>query len=202
MSKYFYLIIGGIVLSLSCALVSQRISIQKYKSLYNRERQNVEAYKASNSGLENEIRQFKMTVDELRASKDSTDKKILKIVDSLKIKDKRIESLQYQYKTIYKTDTIHTADTLLIPEAHVDTIVGDKWYKLDLKLDYPNRIVVSPEFISEEYVVINTKKEYNKKPSKIFFVRWFQKKHTVTEVNVVEKNPYINTKERKYIQIE
>jgi hypothetical protein len=51
------------------------------------------------------------------------------------------------------------------------------------------------------YVVINNKKEYNKKPSKIFFIRWFQKKHLVTEVNVEERNPYIKSKENKFIKI-
>ena len=104
-------------------------------------------------------------------------------------------------KVAYKTDTIQMPDTIFVPEAHVDTLIGDKWYNLRLRLDYPSTIVASPTFNSEQYVVINSKKEYNKKPSKIFFIRWFQKKHTVVEVNVEEKSPYITNKENKFIKI-
>ena len=142
-----------------------------------------------------------MTMDDLRASKDSLDRKLVEVVESLKIKDKKIEYLQYQAQTIHKTDTIQMSDTIFVPEAHVDTLIGDKWYSLRLKLDYPSTIIASPKFNSEQYVVINTRKEYSKKPSKLFFIRWFQKKYTVVEVNVEEKSPYIMNKENKFIKI-
>lgn len=201
MKKYLYVTLIGIVIFISGVFMHQRSELKKYKGLYDKELQNVEAYRASNSGLEGDIRQYQMTMSDLRSSKDSVDRKLSKVVDELKIKDKKIEYLQYQTKTIYKTDTVQMQDTIFVPEAHVDTLIGDGWYNLRLKLDYPSTIIATPTFNSEQYVIINTKKEYNSKPSKLFFVRWFQKKHTVVEVNVEEKSPYITNKENKFIKI-
>lgn len=201
MSKYIYAALISVILIIGCALLYQGTLLTKYKNLYSKELQNVEAYRASNSGLEGEIREYKMTMDDLRASRDSIDIRLAEVVDELKIKDKKIEYLQYQVKVAHKTDTIQMPDTIFVPEAHVDTLIGDKWYNLRLRLDYPSTIVASPTFNSEQYVVINSKKEYNKKPSKIFFIRWFQKKHTVVEVNVEEKSPYITNRENKFIKI-
>lgn len=201
MGKYVYTVLVGVIILIGAAFIYQRKEINKYKNLYNKELQNVEAYKASNSGLEDNIIQYQMTIDDLRASKDSIDKKLTEVIDELKVKDKKVQYLQYQTKTIQKVDTIQTLDTIFVPQAHIDTTIGDKWYRLNLKLDYPSTIIASPTFNSEQYVVINTKREYNKTPSKLFFVRWFQKKHTVTEVNVEEKNPYITNKENKFIKI-
>lgn len=201
MKKYLYIALVSIAVFIGGLLLYQRVMLEKYRNLYEKELQNVEAYRASNSGLEGEIREYKMTMDDLRASKDSIDIRLAEVVDELKIKDKKIEYLQYQVKVAHKTDTIQMPDTIFVPEAHVDTLIGDKWYNLRLRLDYPSTIVASPTFNSEQYVVINSKKEYNKKPSKIFFIRWFQKKHTVVEVNVEEKSPYITNKENKFIKI-
>ena len=201
MKKYLYIILFSVVLTIVGLLQYQRSEIQKYKELYNKELQNVEAYRASNSGLEGEIREYKMTMDDLRSSKDSIDKKLAKMVDELKIKDKRIEYLQYQTSQASKTDTVKLSDTIFVNNLKVDTLMGDQWYRLRLQLSYPSTVVITPTFNSEKYVIINTKKEYNKTPSKIFFIRWFQKKHTVVEVNVEEKSPYIVNKENKFIKI-
>lgn len=201
MKKYLLAALMGIIILIGGLLVHQTATLKKYKNLYEKELQNVEAYRASNSGLEGTIREYKMTMNDLRASKDSIDIRLAEVVDELKIKDKKIEYLQYQVKVAHKTDTIQMPDTIFVPEVHVDTLIGDKWYNLRLRLDYPSTIVASPTFNSEQYVVINNKKEYNKKPSKIFFIRWFQKKHTVVEVNVEEKSPYIKNKESKFIKI-
>ena len=140
-------------------------------------------------------------MDDLRNSNDSLDKKLVEVLNKLKIKDSKVEYVQYQTKVIHKTDTLNVRDTIFVPEAHVDTILGDKWYSLAITLDYPSLIEVSPTFNSEQYVVINTSKVYDKKPSKIFFIRWFQKKHTVVEVNVEEKSPYVTNKDNKFIKI-
>lgn len=201
MKKYLYLALISIVLFIGVFITYQRAELAKYKELYSKELQNVEAYRASNSGLEKDIREYTMSIDDLRASKDSLDRKLANTIDQLKIKDKNIEYLQYQVKTIQKTDTIALVDTIFVPETNLDTLLKDKWYSLRLQLNYPSTIVASPSFTSEQHVVINTKKEYNKTPSKIFFIRWFQKKHTVVEVNVEEKSPYITNKENKFIKI-
>lgn len=201
MKKYLYIALAGIIIFTSSLVMHQRAELIKYKGLYSKELQNVEAYRASNSGLEEDIREFRMSVDDLRASRDSLDRELAETIDKLKVKDKNIEYLQYQAKIAQKVDTIALVDTIFVPETHLDTLLRDQWYSLRLQLDYPATIVASPSFTSEQFVVINTKKEYNNPPSKIFFIRWFQKKHQVVEVNIEEKSPYITNKKSKFIKI-
>ena len=201
MKDYGYIIAVSVVLFASGLFLHQRKLIRDYKNLYNKELQNVEAYKIDNSSLKDDVRQYQMTIDDLKSSNDSIDKKLVEMTEELKIKSNKIEYMQYQTKTIYKTDTLQLKDTLFLYEAHLDTLIGDKWYSLRLKLDYPSTVVASPVFNSEQYVIINTEKEYNKKPSKWFFIRWFQKKHWVTKVNVRENSPYVTSKEKKFIKI-
>ena len=201
MKKYIYISLAIGLVILFTALFKTYSDLQKYKELYNRELLNVEAYDRLHSNMEEEIREFKMTIDELRTSKDSINQKLLKTVDSLKIKGKNVQYLQYNTSIIQKTDTIVMQDTIFKQPVDIDTVVGDSWYKMKLGLKYPSTIVTEPSFKSEKQVIISTKKEYNKKPSKIFFIRWFQKKHLVTQVDVIESNPYIDNKENRFIKI-
>lgn len=201
MKDYGYIIAVSVVLFASGLFLHQRKLIRDYKNLYNKELQNVEAYKIDNSGLKDDARQYQMTIDDLKSSNDSIDKKLVEMTEELKIKSNKIQYMQYQTKTIYKTDTLQLKDTLFLPKIHLDTLIGDRWYSLRLKLDYPSTVVASPVFNSEQYVIINTEKEYNKKPSKWFFIRWFQKKHTVVKINVRENSPYVTSKEKKFIKI-
>ena len=201
MKKCLYVILLVVAIFFIGMYGYQRNSLKKYRELYDKELQNVEAYRLYRSSLEDNIRQYKMTVEDLRASRDSIDKKLASTIYELKLKDKTIEYLQYQTKVIHKIDTLHVSDTIFVPNIHIDTLIGDKWYSLKLSLDYPSTIIASPTFQSEQYVIVNSKKEYNKTPSKIFFIRWFQRKHLVTEVNIEEKSPYITNKENKFIKI-
>lgn len=205
MKKYIYII--GIVaaITLIASLNKQCSELEKYKELYDRELTNVRAYENENAGLNGEIRQYKRTMDDMRMSADSINQKLLDEIDRLKIKDKNVQYLQYTTEVIHKTDTIKIKGDTIFQEKLVtnpiDTVIGDQWYNLDLKLRYPSTIVASPTFNSEKYVIIHSKKEYIKPPSKIFFIRWFQKKHRVTTVDIIEKNPYIQSKENRFIEI-
>lgn len=201
MKRYYILIVISLILCVSVTIVQQHRTINKYVSLYEKEHSNVEAYKASNSGLEDEIKEYKMSIDDLECSKDSLDKKILDLTKELKIKNKTIEYLQYQERIIYKVDTICLKDTIFKENISIDTLIKDDWYSVNIKLQYPSNIIVSPTFKSEQYVITNSIKEYNSKPSKIFFIRWFQKKHTAIEINIKEKNPYIKNNKYKFIKI-
>ena len=96
MKKYLYMALISIALFVSGLIMYQRAELTKYKELYNKELQNVEAYRISNSGLEEDIREYKMSIDDLRASRDSIDRKLAKTIDELKVKDRNIEYLQYQ----------------------------------------------------------------------------------------------------------
>lgn len=201
MKKYVIIALGIALSALLLGSYKLYTDLNKYKELYNRERQNVEAYAEHSALIDKELKEFQFTMDELRTSKDSIVNKLLNEVDKLKIKDKNVQYLQYNTSVINKVDTICLRDTIFRDPVNLDTIVGDEWYTMNLGLRYPSTIITEPTFKSEKYVVISTKKEYNKKPSKIFFIRWFQKKHTVVTVDMEEKNPYIDNKENRFIKV-
>ena len=201
MKKYIIIALGVVLSALLLGSYKLYTDLNKYKELYNRERQNVEAYAEHSALVDKELKEFQFTMGELRTSKDSIVNKLLEEVDKLKIKDKNVQYLQYNTSVINKVDTICLRDTIFRDPVNLDTIVGDEWYTMNLGLRYPSTIITEPTFKSEKYVVISTKKEYNKKPSKIFFIRWFQKKHTVVTVDMEEKNPYIDNKENRFIKV-
>ena len=204
MSKYkIYILLGTIALfaALVVALIVSNNRANSYKELYQKELQNVEAYRTDNSDLKETARQYKMTIDDLTYSNDSLDKKIVRVMNELKIKDNKVKELQYQLTQANRTDTIKLIDTIFKENVSIDTTFGDEWYNMKLKLQYPSTVITSPTFNSEQFVYIYTTKVYNSTPSKCFFIRWFQKKHTVTEVKIEEKNPYINTVKQKFIEI-
>ena len=93
-------------------------------------------------------------------------------------------------------------DTILQPTVqNIDTVIGNEWYKVNMKLRYPGTVVVSPYFKSQQYIIAHLKKETVDPPKKWWWQRLFQRKHKVLNVEVVEKNPYIDVKSNKYVEI-
>ena len=87
------------------------------------------------------------------------------------------------------------------PTLAIDTLMGDKWYNVRLGLKYPSMIAVQPYFKSEKHSIVSSKKETVNPPSKFFLFRWFQRKHRVLHIDVVEKNPYVDNESSKYVEI-
>lgn len=203
MKKYVYLIVALILLGLCFSVYKYYKESVKYKELYKIEQSNVEAYANEKNKDAKDYKQFQLTIDELKSSKDSINQKLLEVTESLKIKPKNIHTIEYSTAIISKTDTIKLqGDTIFRYKAFdLDTCLGDQWYKIGLHLQYPSTIITSPKFNSEKYVIVNTKKEYVRPRSKIFFIRWFQKRKKVVTVDVVEKNPYITNGNYRHIEI-
>ena len=202
MKKYIYIAIAVLIAVLMAGVVILWSSNSKYKGLYEKELQNVEAYQISNSGLEGEIRQYRMTIDELYDSKDSIDRKLVSTMQELGIAKGKIKNLQYQLSKATRTDTITLHDTIFERQVDIDTTLGDKWYNLRLQLQYPSTVITTPTFNSEQYIYIYNRKEYVGGKSKWFFINWFKKKYTVTDVKIEEENPYIQTLNQKFIEID
>ena len=161
---------------------------------------NQKAFIAENSSLKEENRVFKFTIEQLNYYNDSILQKMNDVRKELKIKDSKLKSLSYINSVIEKRDTIIFNDTIFIENIKIDTVIEDKWYSMKLDLEYPNRIITEPSFISEKYIVVSRKKETINPPKKFFISRWFQRKHWVMEVNVVEKNPYIKESNNRFIE--
>ena len=199
-----YIRIGVIVLT-------SLLAVSTY-TLYNRNQDlkeeisvsmsNQKVFIAENSSLKEENRVFKFTVEQLNYYNDSILQKMNDVRKELSIKDKDLKQMQYLLSEATKKDTIVFRDTLFRESTlDIDTLIGDKWYNIRLELKYPNLITIHPTFISEKYIIVNKKKETINPPKKFFLFRWFQKKHTILEVNMVEKSPYIENKNNRFIEI-
>ena len=162
---------------------------------------NQKAFIAENSSLKEENRIFKFTVEQLNHYNDSILQKMNEVRKELKIKDKDLKQMQYLLSEAQKKDTIIFRDTLFRePTLKIDTLLGDRWYQMKLGLRYPSTIITEPKFVSEKYIIVDYRKETVDPPKKCFIARWFQKKHKVVEVEVVEKNPYIENKQQRFIE--
>lgn len=198
MKKYIIILILILVGAVAYLSYQNKQLTTKYETSI----ENIKAYDAQLSGLKDNNRLFKLTIDQLNYSNDSIINKMKEVQKELGIKDKRLQQLQYDLSHAQRNDTITLRDTIFkSPEFKLDTIVGDKWFKTNLHLKYPSTIALSPEIELERFTYINGKRETVNPPKKFFLFRWFQKKHTVVEVNVREMNPYVKNKIQRFIQI-
>lgn len=198
MKKYIIILILILVGAVAYLSYQNKQLTTKYETSI----ENIKAYNAQLSGLKDNNRVFKLTIDQLNYSNDSIINRMKEVQKELGIKDKRLQQLQYEASHAQRADTIILKDTLFRdPQLRLDTIVGDKWFKTNLHLEFPSTIALKPEIELERYTFINGKRETVNPPKKFFLFRWFQKKHTVVEVNVREMNPYVKNKTQRFIQI-
>ena len=162
---------------------------------------NENAYAAENSDLNSKNRVFQFTIDQLQYSNDSLNRKIMSVVRENDIKDRDIRSLQYQLEHFSKTDTIVLRDTIFRdPTFRLDTCIMDEWNTSCISLAYPGQIGISNSYVNEKYIIVNSKRE-SIRPHKCGFVNFFRKKHTVLEIDVIDKNPYVETERQRFIEI-
>ena len=203
--KKIKIIIGSIVaaiivgLGTTTAVMSNRIN--KLNCEIAEATTNIKAYELENSALKDNTIEFQYTIEQLNYSKDSLNQKINKLRKELKIKDKDIQKLQYIVSENSKKDSVFIHDTIFREKVKVDTTMGDNWSKLHLQLEFPNIVVANYSFRNESLVTTYLKKETIDPPHKCALIRLFQKKHNVIHVEVLEQNPYCETKEQKFINI-
>lgn len=163
---------------------------------------NVKSYDNLFNGSKNNDIAFLLTIDQLKYSNDSIFQELNEVRRELKIKDSKLKSLQYISSNFTKSDTIILKDTVFKDERiDIDTLLSDEWYSINVGLRNPSSITVTPKFKSEKTVIVSAKKETVNPPKRFFLFRWFQKKHIVLHVNVIEKNPYIENQDNRYVEI-
>lgn len=201
-NKYVRNIIAILMVSLSIGSYILYTKNQRLQEKLSVSVSNEKAFIAENSLLKNENRVFKFTVEQLNYYNDSILEKMNEVRKESGIKDKDLKQLQYLLSESQRRDSIVFRDTLFgEPVLNIDTIIGDKWYQMKLGLRYPSTIITDPKFVSEKYIMMDYKKETVNPPKKCWLLRLFQKKHTILEVNVIEKNPYIENKNSKFIEV-
>ena len=199
--KYIRIGIVILVSLLSISVYTLYTNNQKLKEEISVSMSNQKAFIAENSSLKEENRVFKFTIEQLNYYNDSILQKMNDARKELKIKDNNLKQMQYLLSVSTKKDTVFFTDTIFRDKSlALDTIIGDKWYNIRLGLKYPNLIYTEPTFTSEKYIIVNKKKETINPPKKFFISRWFQRKHWVMEVNVVEKNPYIKESNNRFVE--
>lgn len=192
-----------VVALLLCYMSIQCSRIEKLSEENNTFIKNIKAYENENSQLKKGNYEFSMTIDELKASNDSINKKMLKTYKELDKKTKDLKYAQYLLSKGSKTDTIHLSDTVF-NDGHImlDTTFGDKWFSTHIEINSRIPLLISTSnFTSELEAFISTNKETVNPPNKLFFIRWFQKKHRVTVVDVKENNPYVTIEKSRFIKI-
>lgn len=200
--KALLIIIGVLIIILVPTILY--IQNQRLKEELSYTTINMNAYDVENSHLKDRILVYQFTVDQLNYLKDSILVEMNNVRKELNIKDDNIKRLEYIASTASRTDTIYIRETDTIfrePDFYIDTIKQDKWYSLHLEMSYPNKVTVTPSFKSEKYIITHSRRETIKPPKKCAIGRWFQKKHNVLEVEIVEKNPYIINDKQKFVEI-
>ncbi len=201
--KYF--LICGLILSVLSVinnyyLVKSKLSAdKKWKEAV----ENAKAYSELFSNSENKNRAFKLTIDQLKNSNDSIFKQLNEARKELKVKDSKLKSLQYVSSSFSKVDTITLKGDTIFKDSHIDidTLLSDEWYSVKVGLKYPSTVTVEPTFKSVKYIVVSAKKETINPPKRFFLFRWFQKKQIRLNVDVVEKNPYVQNQDNRFVEI-
>lgn len=163
--------------------------------------ENIKAYDAELSGLKDDTKVYKLTIEQLNYFNDSITKKMNEVRKELGIKDSKIKQMQYKLSHIEKSDSLTLPDTIFVNSFKLDTIIGDEWANNHIIMSYPNKIKITPRFKLESFLFVDAKRETIKPPKKFFLFRWFQKRHTVLNITVKENNPYVETDRQKFIEI-
>nr|DAR01884.1 MAG TPA: hypothetical protein [Crassvirales sp.] len=197
MNKYLIISIIILVSIISFLGYTNKKLSNQYAIAY----ENIKAYDAELSGLKDDTKVYKLTIEQLNYFNDSITKKMNEVRKELGIKDSKIKQMQYKLSHIEKSDSLTLPDTIFVNSFKLDTIIGDEWANNHIIMSYPNKIKITPRFKLESFLFVDAKRETIKPPKKFFLFRWFQKRHTVLNITVKENNPYVETDRQKFIEI-
>lgn len=200
MKKLVYILIGVIIL-VGTSMYWLYNKYQKLNTKYQTSIENIKAFDTELSGLKDDTRAYRLSIQQLNYFNDSITKKMNEVRKELGIKDSKIKQMQYKLSHVEKTDSMVLPDTVFVNSFKLDTIMGDEWYKNHIIMKYPNYIKFTPKFKLESFLFVDAKKETVEPPKKFFLLRWFQKKHTILNITIKENNPYVETDRQKFIEI-
>ena len=199
-----YYIIGILIVTLIGLGVTIKLQSNKIKEIKSEllvSENNKKAYEAERDSLKDKSIQFQYTIEQLNHSSDSLINRINEIKKQLKLKDNKINELQYFVSLNNKRDSIIVRDTIFQQGVALDTLIGDDWSHLAIRAEYPNFLDVDYSFRNETLVVMHDSRVTVDPPKKCWIGRLFQKKQTIVEIDVVQENPYCENKESKFIKI-
>lgn len=203
MNKYIFKVIIVLFIIMTITIVYLFHSNKQYENQISVYDNNFKALNLKQDSLNKDILAYRFSIEQLEYINDSIINNLNTLRKELKIKDSKIEQMQYFLIEGSKKDSIFLKDTIFTEKlVRLDTLIDDDWCKLNLTLEYPNKIKYQVRYRSELNVFAYSSKEIIGTPKKCFIGRWFQKKHRVIRVDVVDNNPYSEIKNKKFVIIE
>lgn len=197
--RWIIVIIIGILIVAVTTLAIANKSLLNDISLYDN---NFKALSLENQKLEDEAIAYKFSIEQLEYLNDSVLNDLNETRRKLKIKDKELLQMQKIKTEIITRDSIYIKDTIFRDDfIKLDTIIKDQWHTLAVILE-PDKLSIQAKYTSDLNVFAKSSKEIIGTPKKCAIGRWFQKKHKVIRVEVVDNNPYSIIKEKKFVIIE
>lgn len=189
-----------IVLAAISAIMFYQKQINNLKTSLDYAENNVKAYASLNDSITRNNRVFNLKIEDLTRLNDSLFLEMKSVSDRLKIREDRIKQMQYMMDSYNKIDTVVVRDTIFRETGFkLDTLFGDEWGKTRLQLEHPNTIIVGHSYTNKKHVIFASYKEPIKE-RKWFLPRWFTRKRTYVEATVIDENPYVETKETRFIE--
>lgn len=189
-----------IVLAAISAIMFYQKQINNLKTSLDYAENNVKAYASLNDSITQNNRVFSLKIEDLTRLNDSLFLEMKNVSNRLKMREDRIRQMQYMMDSYNKTDTVVVRDTIFRETGFkLDTLFGDEWGKTRLQLEHPNTIIVGHSYTNKKHVIFASYKEPVKE-RKWFLPRWFTRKRTYVEATVIDENPYVETKETRFVE--
>ena len=190
----------SIVLFAITTIILYQKQVNNLKTNLDYAENNVKAYASLNDSLIQNNRVFQLNIADLNRLNDSLFREMKSVSNRLKIRENQIKQLQYIKDEYNKKDSIIIRDTIFKESNFkLDTMIGDEWGKTRLQLEHPNTIVVGHSYTNKKHIIFASYKEPVKE-RKWFLPRWFTRKRIYVEATVIDENPYVETKETRFIE--
>lgn len=191
-----------LVLSLLIAciiLVMFNSNLRKDIGVYDN---NFKALTLERDSIKKEAIAYKFSVEQLEYLNDSIIDNLNDMRVKLNIKENQLLQMQNIKTEVTIRDSVFFKDTVFKTSfVKIDTVISDDWYSLAISLD-KNKLNIETKYKSDLCVFAKNSREILGTPKKCAVGRWFQRKHNVIRVEVIDRNPYSVIKEQKFVIIE
>ena len=190
-----------IIIAAAAVIMSYQKQVNNLKTSLDYAENNVKAYASFNDSLVQNNRIFQLNIADLNRLNDSIFQEMKSVSNRLKIRENQIKQMQYLMDSYNRVDTVFVKGDTIFKEQEfkLDTTFGDQWGKTRLQLEHPNTIIVGHSYTNKKHVIFASYKEPIKE-RKWFLPRWFTRKRTYVEATVVDENPYVETKETRFVE--
>lgn len=163
---------------------------------------NFKALTLERDSIKKEAIAYKFSVEQLEYLNDSIIDNLNDMRVKLNIKENQLLQMQNIKTEVTIRDSVFFKDTVFKTSfVKIDTVISDNWHSLAISLN-KNKLNIETKYKSDLCVFAKNSREILGTPKKCAVGRWFQKKHNVIRVEVIDRNPYSIIKEQKFVIIE